>query len=166
MIQILSIFAIFFALANTICIAMTLDQLEKYPLSPSSSTYAESPETIRPFKWNSPKEPVDLESFLGSGRYASYFSTSINLSSSFSQEPKLKESTTVVEAFVERHFSKNPIAQGTRVQSRINARKTVKTRDSEQNKKRSSNQPSIASFFKKARIEDSNNDGEVLTDRD
>ena len=166
MIQILSIFAMIFALANTICIAMTLDQLEEHPLSPGSTTYAESPETIRTFKWNSPKQPVDLESFLGSCRHASYSSATINLSRSFSQKPKSKKGTTGVEAFIKVHFSQNPpkkaAIQSLAIQSLDNTDTIVPT---VQNKKRTLTQASILSYAtEEKQKEDSNSDNEGSTD--
>ncbi len=174
MTQISQIFTVILALTSAICVASEKDQLEQRAINfgteifdensfPNPNGSASSPETMRAFKWNSPKQPVDLESFLSRGSHV--YLSSINLSHALSEKPKSKKSTTGVEAFVEVHFKK-PRAHGTSVQSRINVGNTVKATASKQNKKRSSNQPSIASFFKKPRTEDTNNHLEVLTDRE
>ncbi|MDP4725452.1 MAG: hypothetical protein NWQ29_00075 [Alphaproteobacteria bacterium] len=174
MTQILQIFTVILALTSAICVASETDQLEQRPSNsgaeifdensfPNPNGSASSPETIRAFKWNSPKQPVDLESFLS--RSSHVYLSSINLSHALSEKPKSKKITTGVKAFVELHFSKKPAAQGTSVQSHKSMEHTASTKTAK-GKKRSSNQPSIASFFKKPRTEGSNNHLEALTDRE
>lgn len=181
MTQILQIFTVILALTSAICVASETDQLEQSPSNfgseifdensfPNSNGSASSPETMRAFKWNSPKQPVDLESFLSRGSHVYLSSINLNhafnLSHALSEKPKSKKIITGVKAFVEIHLSKKPAAQGTSVQSHINVGNTVKATASKQNKKRSSNQSSIASFFKKPRTEGTNNHLEALTDRE
>lgn len=180
MTQILQIFTVILALTSAICVASETDQLEQSPSNfgseifdensfPNSNGSASSPETMRAFKWNSPKQPVDLESFLSRGSHVYLSSINLNhafnLSHALSEKPKSKKIITGVKAFVEIHLSKKPAAQGTSVQSHRSMEHTAITKPAK-GKKRSSNQPSIASFFKKPRTEGTNNHLEALTDRE
>ena len=176
MIQILSIFTAIVVLTNMTQASSFKDAFEAHKRDASAHCIpvvqqdGSSSETISSFKWNSPKQPVDLESFLSSGPSRLYVEPiSFNLGDMLTQAAKPKStkkkiSKSGVGSFVNMHY---PQAQPLTVQSHFDVQNADTIISEPQTKKRKSDQLSILKFITVEKKKSSHtSDSEGSTDRE